>query len=100
MHFKMLSAISFNLDQSKILSSGNGLTNKAILGLLNGFGICRLQIFCFSNDEIILENSRQKRENACHQHFFSPQFFQKAFPDALTLYSIDTRFNASTTDSF
>ena len=25
MHFKMSSAISFNLDQSKILSSGNGL---------------------------------------------------------------------------
>ena len=25
MHFKMLSAICFNLDQSKILSSGNGL---------------------------------------------------------------------------
>ena len=26
MHFKLLSAISFNLDQSKILPSGNGLT--------------------------------------------------------------------------
>ena len=26
MDFKMLSAICFNLDQSKILSSGNGLT--------------------------------------------------------------------------
>ena len=26
MHFKMVSAISFNLDQTKILSSGNGLT--------------------------------------------------------------------------
>ena len=25
MHFKMLSAIRFNLDQSKILSSGSGL---------------------------------------------------------------------------
>ena len=25
MHFKMLSAFFFNLDQSKILSSGNGL---------------------------------------------------------------------------
>ena len=28
MLFKMLSAISFNLDQSKILLSGNGLINK------------------------------------------------------------------------
>ena len=26
MHFRMLSAISFNLDQFKIVSSGNGLT--------------------------------------------------------------------------
>ena len=26
-HFNMSSAICFNLDQSKILSSGNGLTN-------------------------------------------------------------------------
>ena len=28
MHFKMSSAISFNLDQSKIFSSGNGLKKK------------------------------------------------------------------------
>ena len=28
MHFKMLSAICFNLDQSKILLSGNGLREK------------------------------------------------------------------------
>ena len=27
MHFKMSSAISFNLDQSEIFSSGNGLNN-------------------------------------------------------------------------
>ena len=27
MHFEMSSAICFNLDQSKLLSSGNGLTN-------------------------------------------------------------------------
>ena len=27
MHFKMSSAIRFSLDQSKILSTGNGLTN-------------------------------------------------------------------------
>ena len=27
MHFKMLSAISFDLEQSKIFSSGNGLTD-------------------------------------------------------------------------
>ena len=28
MHFKMLSAICFSLDQSRILSSGNGLNSK------------------------------------------------------------------------
>ena len=31
MHFKMLSAVCFNLDQSKILSSGNGLTARYAL---------------------------------------------------------------------
>ena len=31
MHFKMLSAICFNLDQSKILSSGNGLKATSLL---------------------------------------------------------------------
>ena len=33
MHFKMLSAICFNLDQSKIVLSGNGL--KRVSGLLD-----------------------------------------------------------------
>ena len=28
MHFKMLSGICFNLDQSKVLSSGNGLKDQ------------------------------------------------------------------------
>ena len=36
MHFKMLSAICFNLDQSKILSSGNGLTQS-----LSNDNICK-----------------------------------------------------------
>ena len=31
MHFKMSSAICFNLDQSKILSSGNGFTDVIIV---------------------------------------------------------------------
>ena len=41
MHFKMSSAISFNLDQSKIFSSGNGLyyscqdTNQCITGVFS-----------------------------------------------------------------
>ena len=34
MHFKMLSAIRFNLEESKFLSSGNGLMVE--IGALNG----------------------------------------------------------------
>ena len=42
-----------------------------------------------------LENKVGKGENAGNQHAFSP------FPTmSLTLFSIDTYFNASTTDSF
>ena len=32
-HFKMLSAICFNLDQSKFLSSGNGLNTKQTISV-------------------------------------------------------------------
>ena len=39
MHFKMSCAISFNLDQSKILSSGNGL--KAISPFPTAFSILK-----------------------------------------------------------
>ena len=35
MHFKMASAICFNLDQSKILSSGNELNPGSAVGILN-----------------------------------------------------------------
>ena len=48
MHFKMLSAICFDLDQSKILSSGYGLKT------VNDKGF---------------ENSVGKGENAGSQHF-------------------------------
>ena len=34
MHFKMLSAICINFDQSKILSSGNGLTILKVMNTL------------------------------------------------------------------
>ena len=37
MHFKMSSAICLNLDQSEILSSGNGLNNSTILSLRNEY---------------------------------------------------------------
>ena len=35
MHFKMSSAICFNLDKSKILLSGNGLRNLALFSVNN-----------------------------------------------------------------
>ena len=37
MHFEMSSAICFNLDQSKILSSGNGLHNLDQIEILKTF---------------------------------------------------------------
>ena len=61
----MLSAICFNLEQSKILSSGNGL-NVAII------------IFFPVFDR--MENTVGKGENAGYQHFLLfPQNFQKLY---------------------
>ena len=40
MHFKMLSAICFNLDQSKILSSGNGFS-----AIFTQHGSCSIAFF-------------------------------------------------------
>ena len=51
-----------------------------------------------------VENILGKGENAGYQHFLLfPTMFSKGFlplKGSLTLYSIDTDFNASTTDSF
>ena len=48
-----------------------------------------------------VENIVEKGENAGYKHFllFS-QCFQNLFLRSLTLYSIDTHFDGSTTDSF
>ena len=55
MHFKMSSAICFNLDQFKILSSGNGLNKK-------------------------VENNLEKEKNAGYQNFLLvPKMFSKPF---------------------
>ena len=85
MHFKMLSAICFNLDQSKILSSGNGLNSLANSKML------KWSNFKHFPDDIInvtimmnfvagrVENIAGKGENAGYQHFLLfPQCFQKA----------------------
>ena len=55
MHFEMSSAICFNLDQSKILSSGNGLSVQSHL-------ITALRKKAF-------ENGMVNGENAGNQHF-------------------------------
>ena len=54
MHFKMLSAICFNLDQSKILLSGNELSQKPV------------------------ENNVEKGKNAGNHHFVI--FLQRFLP--------------------
>ena len=64
MHFKMSSAICFNLDQSKILPSGNGLN------------VAKMTILLFDR----AENTVGKAENAGYQHFhLFPTMFSKTF---------------------
>ena len=54
----MLSAICFNLDQSKILSSGNGLTHYHTIAHFD-----TLKIY------IVVENIVRKGEIACNKQF-------------------------------
>ena len=85
----MSSVSSFNLDQSKFLSSVNGLTlpNDKILDSshLTGFVDNKInlsQIFKFVFGRV--ENIVGKGENAVYQHFlFFPQCFQKASYEGL-----------------
>ena len=65
MHFKMLSAICFNLDQSKILSSVNGLTPSQ----MTNFRLCLIEM---------VENTVKKGEIAHYKQFLLfPLCFQK-----------------------
>ena len=85
MHFKMSSAICFNLDLSKILLAGNGLMVKQQIF----FGRSKLKVF--ADDKINvneklklglgrLESIVGKGENAGYQHFLLfLQCFQKRF---------------------
>ena len=51
MHFKMLSAIFFNMDQSKILSSGNGLNHCLMENDFKTlFNMEKMQVTFFNND--------------------------------------------------
>ena len=65
MQFKILSAICFNLDQSKILSSGNGLTSTT-----------QSEVLVTLRDRAF-ENIVGKGENAGNQDFFI--FFYNVF---------------------
>ena len=85
MHFKMLSAICFNLDQSKILS-GNGLTQTSNFRLFQSERVCRRQKFDENGRKLSdwVENTVGKGEIAHYEPFLLfPQCFQKAcFPGA------------------
>ena len=89
MHFKMLSAICFDLDQPKILSSGNGLTHYQT----TNFRLFQLKKF--ADDNFTFDENRSKLskqvENALgkgaiaryKQFLLFPQCFKKAcFPGA------------------
>ena len=71
----MLSAICLNLDQSKILSSGNGLTKAQNFRLVKIESISRGQIQHSSDDGIFfvfskwVQNIMGKGRNDCFQHF-------------------------------
>ena len=58
MHFKMPSAISFNLDQSNILSSGNGLMNVLILKNLINMKVTTVHLL--SQSEVVLPPKSRK----------------------------------------
>ena len=70
MHFKMPSAICFNLDQSKILSSGNGLRSYTRSNITTAHIKPTLNFASFTSSwEINLEIRYRKGENLCYQYF-------------------------------
>ena len=85
----MLSAISFNLNQSKVLSSCNGKNSWRIQALIVDLYCLSLHyIFCFKLDKINLiqklkfdlgsvENIVRKGQNAGYKYFLLfPQYFE------------------------
>ena len=62
MHFKMSSVISFNLDQSKIFSSGNGLNKAGAEKLLKTFLKKRYTV------KPVLETTCIKQSTAARDH--------------------------------
>ena len=83
----MSSAICFNLDHSKILSSGNGLIAEMLI-------VCKISciiFYCFQHHFIYITAARAPIRVFPEFHLPVP---------SLTLYSINTHFDTSTTDSF
>ena len=77
MHFKMLSAICFNLDQSKILSSGNGLKSqrkKSLEDILGKGENAGNKHFLFSQNVFYL--SKNRFQIFSQIYFFVCQCFQ------------------------
>ena len=68
MHFKMSSAICFNLDQSKILSSGNGLSLYQTVQSFKTFGD-KFENTLMTPSTKPFENIVGKGENPGNQHF-------------------------------
>ena len=91
----MLSAICFNLDQSKILSSGNRLNNKILdFSKLYEFAnnnSTRPQMIEFLINRV--KNILGKVENAGYQHFVTSNFcfFPKCFRKAHSLGSLKSQ---------
>ena len=86
----MSSAICSNFDQSKILSSGNGLKK---------YFMCDTFLFIFLSevDTKVTLGPRIEGDGESAGLQSAPVFGEFTFK---TLYSIDTHFEASTTDSF
>ena len=75
LHFKMSSAICFNLDQSKISSSGNGFALYHIIPNFNDL-----------EKKNTSENIVGKGENAGHQHFLLFQQCFIPFPSEISIF--------------
>ena len=86
MHLKMLSAICFNLDQSKILSSGNGLT---LYHCLKGtLLVCYRHVLTGGNRVLTLYHTIPTFNDPGDQHFLLfPQCFLPFPKQVLIFYS-------------
>ena len=69
MHFKMLSAICFNLEQSKILSSGNKLRGLIII-IVTGFIFLTMVMWVAASDliKMLCQKETSEKLGSCTGH--------------------------------